>query len=406
MVQQIQEKVHRFLCSEKNKTREWFLKELEKNQIPFWSSYDVRDAGFKIANVDANIYPAGFNNICPKDHRHSTELAGNFLRKKYGANLQRIALVTEEHTGNPHYWDNVAAIRSILESAGFRVLVGFPRLGRESWTMQAASGVQIPVTSLNPSNPAFKDFSPEIVLSNNDFSNPLDEWAQQIHVPIEPSRHLGWYQRKKSRYFFHYNQLVEEFCKLCGWDPFLFNVETEEFTNFDLADEDRMGALANQVDKLIEKLRVKYEHHRVDQKPVIFIKNNSGTYGLAVLRVESGQELMELNSKARKKMKAAKGGREVTDVVVQEGIPSRVTDDNKTAEPVIYMIGSELAGGFLRVHQEKGPTESLNSPGAVFKKLCVADLVVKMEGLPLENVYGWSARLGLLAIGRESRELT
>ena len=69
------------------------------------------------------------------------------------------------------------------------------------------------------------------------------------------------------------------------------------------------------------------------------------------------------------------------------------------------MIGCELAGGFLRTHSEKNSTESLNSPGAVYKRLCVSDLGVRAEGCPQENVYGWSAKLGLLAIALEAEEM-
>jgi glutamate--cysteine ligase len=104
-------------------------------------------------------------------------------------------------------------------------------------------------------------------------------------------------------------------------------------------------------------------------------------------------------------MKAAKGGRDVEEVIIQEGIPSVVKADSASAEPVIYMVGCELAGGFLRTHAEKSSTESLNSPGAVYKKLCVTDLTDDRTNCPNENVYGWSAKLGLLAIGLEAQEM-
>jgi glutamate--cysteine ligase len=68
------------------------------------------------------------------------------------------------------------------------------------------------------------------------------------------------------------------------------------------------------------------------------------------------------------------------------------------------MVGSQLAGGFLRTHSQKGPSESLNSPGAVYKRLCVADLNINVEGCPMENVYGWMARLAALAAAREATQ--
>ena len=90
---------------------------------------------------------------------------------------------------------------------------------------------------------------------------------------------------------------------------------------------------------------------------------------------------------------------------IQEVIPTVDQIEIASLEPVIYMIGRDLPGGFLRTHAEKSATDSLNSPGAVFKRLCVSDLNVSLKGSPLENVYGWSARLGLLAIGLEAKEM-
>jgi glutamate--cysteine ligase len=202
-----------------------------------------------------------------------------------------------------------------------------------------------------------------------------------------------------------YNQLVEEFAQLVGFDPFLLNVKTQVFENFDMSDLASKEKLAAAVDQMIAELKVEYAKRGIQQEPFLFVKNNSGTYGLAVARVGSGKEVLSWNNRSRTKMKAAKGGREVEEVIIQEGISSVVTADAAAAEPVIYMIGCELAGGFLRTHAEKGSTDSLNSPGAVYKKLCVSDLTKSLEGSPLENVYGWSAKLGMLAIGLEAKEM-
>jgi len=71
---------------------------------------------------------------------------------------------------------------------------------------------------------------------------------------------------------------------------------------------------------------------------------------------------------------------------------------------VMYMIGCQLAGGFLRAHSEKDDGESLNSPGAVYQRLCISDLSVKLEGCPMENAYGWVAKLAFLSVAQEARE--
>jgi len=400
----IQTALHKNFCKSNSKIADWYCQKLQTMPYPIYSSYDIRNAGFKIANVDGNIYPAGFNNICGNDQDHAGELFSEYLENNYGSKIEKILLVTEEHTNNPYYWDNIFTIDKLLKEAGKSVVVAFPRKLAEPLSLTSAQGHVIQVVSGYPDD--LKSFKPDLILSNNDFSLPLAEWSKSwTAVPCNPPRELGWYQRKKSNYFAHYNRLAEEFAQLISEDPFLFNVRTESFSDFSLEDHDAIERLKNRIDAMLEKIRADYRQRGIAQEPFLFVKNNSGTYGLGVVRVSRGQDIVDWNSKSRKKMKAAKGGRDVTEVILQEGIPSQVQSEGIVAEPVIYMIGSELGGGFLRTHADKDATESLNSPGAIFKRLCVSDLIVSLEGHPLENVYGWSARLGLLAIAHEAQEM-
>ena len=156
---------------------------------------------------------------------------------------------------------------------------------------------------------------------------------------------------------------------------------------------------------MLASIQKKYDEHKIEQKPFVFVKNNSGTYGLGVITASSGSDIEAWNYKSKKKMKAVKGGGSISEVIIQEGVPSILTDDGATAEPVLYMLGGELAGGFLRTHGKKDAQQSLNSPGAVYKRLCLSDLKVRAEGCILENVYGWVAKLGLLAISEEASRL-
>ena len=401
----IKNALHENYCQKEKALHEWYCKKTLDFSYPIYSSYDIRDSGFKVSNVDANIFPAGFNNICPTDKESSEQLFADYLESHYGSQVKKILLVTEEHTNNPYYWSNVLSIKKVLENAGQSVLVAIPQRLSEPLTVTSSTGEALQVVSAFEDSAEVKAFKPDMVISNNDFSDPHEEWVKQLTLPMNPPSGLGWFQRKKSRYFHFYNQLVEEFSKVAGIDPFYLNVRTEVFENFDLGDDDSLQQLSVRVDEMMKELQVEYDKRQIKEKPFVFVKNNAGTYGLAVIRVSSGAEVLEWNYKSRKKMKAAKGGREVAEVIIQEGIPTRVQAEGATAEPAIYMIGCELAGGFLRTHPEKNSSESLNSPGAVYKRLCVSDLQVSIEGSPLENVYGWSARLGVLAIGLEAKEL-
>lgn len=400
----IQEKLHQNYCRTSQKLKEWYAKTTKDLSVPIYSSYDIRDSGYKVSNVDANIFPAGFNNICHQDMDAAVEIMQEYLDAHYGPATKKILLITEEHTQNPYYWDNVAAIDGLIKGGGREVLIAMPKR-MEAMTLKSASGKEVRVVSGFEDSAEVKAFRPDLIVSNNDFSQDHAEWSEKIVTPMNPPRELGWYQRKKSNYFRFYNQLVKEFADIVEMDPFHLNVATELFPAFDPDDKAALDKLGSAVDRMVANLKTEYSKRGIDAPPVVFVKDNAGTYGMGVTRVESGADIVAWNAKSRKKMRAAKGGREVSEVIVQEGIPSRVQSDGATAEPCIYMIGCELAGGFLRTHSEKSATESLNSPGAVYRRLCVSDLNVSLQGNPLENVYGWSARLGLLAIGLEAREL-
>lgn len=402
----VHEILHKKIVENCDKVQDWFALKSRDLKFPIYSSFDIRDSHQKVAPVDANLFPAGFNNICPVDQESAMATVESFLDNNYSKNLKKVLLLTEEHTANPYYWDNVWVIKKLLEGAGREVMVGIPRVMEQPLVIQSAAGREITVHSAKRSGDGvnINGFVPELIVCNNDFSNEYEEWSAGLKTPMNPPSHLGWYRRRKDRFFKEYNALVLEFCKVVAMDPWHFLVETEVFQHFDVEDENSRLALANQSGAIYEKLRKQYLEHGIKDDPFLFVKNNAGTYGLGVIQVGHPDEIKTWNYKSRKKMKAAKGGREVNEVIIQEGVPTAITaDGGETAEPCIYMIGCQLAGGFLRTHSQKGPEESLNSPGAVYKKLCVSDLSVKMGDCPMENAYGAIARLAVLAIALEAK---
>lgn len=402
------ERLHRKIIENSDQLQAWFGSRNQGLAFPFYSSFDLRDAGFKLVPVDANIFPAGFNNICPTDRESAVEVAKAFLDSHYSVITQKILLLTEEHTQNPYYWDNVLALQTIIEGAGREVKLAIPRPLSAPLTVTSASGRTVQVHSATRVNGgvSIDGFLPDLIISNNDFSSEYEEWAKDLDIPMNPPRELGWYRRRKDSFFRIYNELAAEFCEKLKIDPWLMQVETELYAHFDVDSEESRDELSAKAQGLFTRIKKNYQAHGIDREPFLFVKNNSGTYGLGVVPVKNPEEIKSWNYKARKKMKAAKGGREITEVIIQEGVPTTTQGESgQTAEPVIYMIGCHLAGGFLRTHDEKGAEESLNSPGAVYQRLCVSDLELKMEGRPRENTYGWVAKLAFLAVAIEAKEL-
>ncbi len=402
----MKERIHSKLLTQCDQLVRWYESELQNSYVPFYASFDIRDSGFKIGNIDGNIFPAGFNNICQMDKDTSPDLISHYMQEKFPS-AKKILLLAEDHLKNMYYWENVITLKSLMQEAGLEVTVGMlSEEIQDKVELQSYSGKSIQVEKVKSEAGQLVTTrgAPDLVISNNDFSNPYEDvdFSKTLMTPL---RELGWYQRKKHTYFDYYNKYAEEFANILDEDPWLFSVQTQRFEKFDVTDEASRKELASRVDQMLADMESKFSEHGISEKPNVFIKNNSGTYGLGVLTASSGAEVEAWNYKSKKKMKAAKGGGGFTEVIVQEGIPSALKDGGATAEPVLYFLGSELAGGFLRTHEKKEANESLNSPGAVYKRLCLSDLKVRAEGCLLENVYGWVAKLGFLAICQESKAI-
>jgi len=93
-----------------------------------------------------------------------------------------------------------------------------------------------------------------------------------------------------------------------------------------------------------------------------------------------------------------KDGQAVTEVLVQEGVPTRTRVQTATAEPVVYMVNGEVVGGFYRVNEGRGIDENLNAQGARFSAL---DLTAQGD-MPADwYAYSVIARLASLAASQE-----
>ena len=94
---------------------------------------------------------------------------------------------------------------------------------------------------------------------------------------------------------------------------------------------------------------------------------------MGIMTVRDPKELADLNRRSRNKMSVIKDGQEVSEVILQEGVPTYERVNDAVAEPVVYMIDRYVVGGFYRVNAERGIDENLNSPGASFVPLAFAE---------------------------------
>ncbi|MGE4232786.1 MAG: glutamate--cysteine ligase [Bacteriovoracia bacterium] len=380
---------------------------------PFYSSIDIRDSGFKLAPVDANLFPAGFNNVCDDDIENSKTLVKETLTAHLGFLPKKIAILPEAHTKNRFYADNLLNLKQVFEQVGIQVEIGWwinpdvqlPQSIDTPIELETTAGEKILAWPFHVENNKliFKPFEPEFVLLNNDFSSGYPAILDKITQPIEPSFRLGWHRRKKSDFFRIYNQMVADLAIASDIDPWRLQVSTRLVSGINFDEAIGMEKIATSVDELIEEMKIAYASRNIDQKPFVFVKSNAGTYGMNILRVESGNELLELNRREKNKMAVGKNKLQTNEVIVQEGIPTRIMEEGVFGEPVIYMIGSQVLGGFLRTNPLRGKIDNLNSKGMVFRKLCISDLRRDTDrDIELELVYGVIAHLAVAAMSSET----
>src|ERR1700690_2296726 len=91
---------------------QWLLS-YEKLYTPFYTSVDILDAGFKIAVVDTNLFPSGFNNLCEHGLADAEVLIKQAILKRV-PNAANILIVAEEHLRNTCYLENIRILQEII----------------------------------------------------------------------------------------------------------------------------------------------------------------------------------------------------------------------------------------------------------------------------------------------------
>lgn len=410
------------VITEKVKTKQkeiyqWIRNMETLQELPLYSSVDIRNSGFKAAVVDTNLFPAGFNNIC----EHGIADAVLFIRAAIDtrvSNGRNILIIAEEHTRNAWYLENIRVLKDIIEKAGFHALVATFLTIQPSFcqnasfvVLETATGKPIEIFCfqkiLNDIQNGKKHF--ELIILNNDLTTGIPDVLRQTGIPIYPSLHAGWHSRLKSHHFSHYDHCVKDFAQLMDVDPWFLSCLHASITDIDInCDRDR-SLIADAASDLIKRVQVKYNEYNIPEKPYIFLKSDSGTYGMGVLAVYDPKDLISLNRKDRNKLFKGKGSQVIHRYILQEGISTRYQIEQKISEVCIYQIDNNLIGGFYRSHGGKTNRDNLNAQGMDFHTMCphlrkYGECGVHHD-MNVFDVYRLLARVAGIAAHREIIEL-
>jgi len=392
----------------------WFRLEWQEHTPPFYCSVDLRNAGFKLAPVDTNLYPGGFNNLAPEMLPLAVQAAMAAI-EKYCPDAKNLLLIPEGNTRNSFYLQNIARLMQIFRQTGLNV-----RLGSFSPDITGPTPIDLPdgtTLTLEPLERSFngrrlglKNFDPCTILLNNDLSAGIPSIFENLNEQtLLPPLHAGWAVRRKSNHFSAYDEVVKKFAKMNDIDPWMLNPYFAKCGQVDFNDQASEEALIVAVDALLTKIRKKYREYGIKETPFVIIKADAGTYGIGIMTVKEGSEVRSMDRKQRSRMAVGKDGLEVTDVILQEGVHTFERINDSVAEPVVMMMDRYVVGGYYRVHADRDINENLNAPGAHFVPLAFAqqhslpDMHAK-PGTAAPNrfyLYGVVARLALLAASIE-----
>jgi glutamate--cysteine ligase len=379
----------------------WFRLEWMEHTPPFYSSVDVRNAGFKLAPVDTNLFPGGWNNLTPAMLPLAVQAAMVAI-EKICPEAKNLLLIPENHSdnaSNTFYLSSIAQLRRIFHMAGLHVRIGSidPDI-KQNTTVELPNGESIVLEPVirSAKRLGLKDFDPCTILLNNELTKGLPGILEELHEQfVLPPLHASGSIRRKSTHYKTYDDVCKRFGKLLGVDPWLINPMFLTCTDADLAAS---------VDTLLAKIKKKYKEYGITDKPFVVVKTNHSSSagkhaGTGVMMLRQSSEL-----KDHKDIDSFNG-----ELVVQEGVLTKERMNDAVAEPVVYMMDRYVVGGFYRVHADRGMDENLCSPGSRYVPLAFAEGTELPKpgikpGASAPNrfyMYGVIGRLAMLAASYE-----
>ncbi|MBA4382670.1 MAG: glutamate--cysteine ligase [Sideroxydans sp.] len=393
----------------------WFRTQWQEHTPPIYSSVDLRNSGFKLAPVDTNLFPGGFNNLNPEFLPLCVHAIQSTL-EKVCPEARGVLLIPENHTRNQFYLQNVAQLALMLRQAGLKVRIGslLPEITAPT-TLELTNGSSLTLEPLERrgNRLGVEGFDPCVVLLNNDLSAGAPAILKNLEQTVLPPLEAGWYVRRKSKHFAAYHEVSKRFSEILSIDPWLIDPYFAVCNQVNFQERVGEECLAAQVDLVLQQTRAKYAEYGVKHDPFVIVKADAGTYGMGIMSVKDASEVRDLNRKQRNKMAVVKEGMQVSDVLVQEGVYTFEDLNGAVAEPVVYMVDRYVVGGFYRVHTDRGVDENLNAPGMRFEPLAFEQCCIlpNPDCAPDDTpnrfyAYGVVARLAMLAASIELEELT
>ncbi len=390
----------------------WFRLEWMEHTPPFYSSVDVRNAGFKLSPVDTNLFPDGWNNLTPEMLPLGVQAAMAAI-EKICPEARNLLVIPENGNHSSFYLANLAQLQRIFNMAGLNVRMGSidPAIKKPTtFELQSGETLTLEPVIRGKRRLGLKDFDPCTILLNNDLTAGVPGILEDVHEQyLLPPLHAGWPTRRKSTHFKCYEEVAKRLGKLLGVDPWLIYPLFDRCENVNLSESAGLDSLQSQVDAVLTRVKRKYKEYGIKEKPFVVVKADHGTHELGIVTVRDGKDMHVLQDRIQTLSKGRKTPLLAHDFLVQEGVQTQERVNDAVAEPVIYMMDRYVVGGFYRVHAGRGIDENLNAPGAGYVPLAFEHSTQLPQpgvkpGASVPNrfyMYGVVGRLAMLAASYE-----
>jgi glutamate--cysteine ligase len=390
----------------------WFRLEWMEHTPPFYSSIDIRNAGFKLSPVDTNLFPGGWNNLTAQMLPLAVQATMAAI-EKICPEARNLLVIPENGKHSNFYLANLLQLQRIFNMAGLNVRLGsIDPAVKKTTTLELPNGETITLEPVirGKRRLGLNDFDPCTILLNNDLSAGVPGILEEIFEQyLLPPLHAGWPIRRKSTHFKCYEEVAKRLGKLMGVDHWLINPLFDKCEGIDLGQDAGLDRLRVQVDSVLARVRRKYKEYGIKEKPFVVVKADHATHELGIVTVRDDHDMKSLCTRINTLTAGRKAPWLPHDFLVQEGVLTQERVNDAVAEPVIYTMDRYVVGGFYRVHAGRGVDESLNAPGSDYVPLAFEHSTQLPQpgvkpGVSAPNrfyMYGVVGRLAMLAASYE-----
>lgn len=391
----------------------WFRLEWMEHTPPFYSAVDLRNAGFKLAPVETDLFPGGWNHLSRETLPLAVQAAMAAI-EKICPEARNLLIVPANDPQDSAYLANLAQLQRIFNRAGLHVRVGSisPEICQPTRiALPDGDSVMLEPALRSKRRLGLQDFDPCTILLNNDLPAGAPGILEDLHEQyLLPPLHAGSSVRRKSNHCKNYEEVAKRFGKLLGIDHWLLCPLYSACAAVDWDGGQGFDRLQASVEVLLGKLRRKHKEYGIKDKPFVIVKANQGSDGPGSITVRELKDLDSAHAAQRKRGKKECGGCGLPagELIVQEGLATQERLRDAAAEPVVYMMDRYVVGGFYRAHAQRGSDQSLDAPGARCVPLAFEHNAfmphTPQPGASAPNrfyMYGVVARLAMLAASYE-----